>query len=142
MLSLIWVTKFSCGLVKLKNKTFILLSGHFYLVVFVIVKEINKLFSFSMHISCTFGRSRVPWKRKNTAKGLKTTLSCTKGPWFNFVLRLKMRLHHTKIQLYTVMKISNHEKWKHISINKLFLYLFVCNFLMLYFAILMWKLLL
>ena len=45
-----------------------------------------------------------------------------------------MRLHHTKIQLYTVMNISNHEKWKHISINKLFLYLFVCKFLMLYYC--------
>ena len=66
---------------------------------------------------------RVPWKRKNTAGGLKTTLCCS-----NFML------HHTKIQLYTIMKISNHEKWKHISINKLFLYLFVCKFLMLYYC--------
>ena len=103
--------------------------------VFVIVKEVNKLFSFSRHISCIFGRSRVPWKRKNTAKGLKTTLCCSLGPWFNFALRLKMILHHTKIQLYTVMKISNHEKWKHISINKLFLYLFVCKFFMLYYCV-------
>ena len=44
-----------------------------------------------------------------------------------------MRLHHTKIQLYTVMKTSNHKKWKHISIN-IFLYLFVCKFLMLYYC--------
>ena len=102
--------------------------------VFVIVKEVNKLFSFSRHISSTFGRSRVPWKRKNTAKGLKTTLYCSLWPWFNFALRLKMRLHHTKIQLYTIMKISNHEKWKPISINRLFLYLFVCKFLVLYFC--------
>ena len=118
--------KFNGGLVKLNNIILILLSGHFHVVVFVIVKKVYKLFSFSRHISCTFGRSRVPWKRKNTAGGLKTTLCCS-----NFML------HHTKIQLYTVMKISSHEKWKHISINKLFLYLFVCNFLMLYFAILM-----
>ena len=45
-----------------------------------------------------------------------------------------MRLHHTMIQLYTVMKIFNQEKWKHISINKLFLYLFVCKFLVLYYC--------
>ena len=101
----------------------ILLSGHFHVVVFVIVKEVNKLFSFSRHISYTFGRSRVPWKRKNTTGGLKTTLCCS-----NFML------HHTKTQFSTVMKISNHEKWKHISINKLFLYLFVCKFLMLYYC--------
>ena len=111
--------------------------------VFVIVKEVNKLFSFSRHISSsfsshisyTFGRSKVPWKRKNTTRSLKITLCCSLGPWFNFALRLKMILHHTKIQLYTVMKISNHEKWKHISINKLFLYLFVCKFFMLYYCI-------
>ena len=102
--------------------------------VFVIVKEVNKLFSFSRHISYTFGRSRVPWKRKNTARGFKTTLCCHLGPWFNFALRLKMRLYHTKIQLYTVMKIFNQEKWKHISINKLFLYLFVCKFLVSYYC--------
>ena len=91
---------------------FILLIGHFYVEVFVIVKEVNKLFSFSRLISCIFGRSRVPWKRKNTA-----TLCCSLGLRFNFALRLKMRLHHTKIQLYTVMKIFNHEKWMHTSIN-------------------------
>ena len=108
---------------KLNNMILILLSGHFHVVVFVIVKEVYKLFSFSRHISCTFGRSRVPWKRKNTAGGLKTTLCCS-----NFML------HHTKIQLYTIMKISSHEKWKHISIKKLFLYLFVCKFLMLYYC--------
>ena len=102
--------------------------------VFVIVKEVNKLFSFSRHINYTFGRSRVPWKRKNTAGGLKTTLCCPLGPWFNFALRLKMRLHHTKIQLYTVMKIFNQENWKQISVNKLFLYLFVCKFLVLYYC--------
>ena len=102
--------------------------------VFVIVKEVNKLFSFSRHINYTFGRSRVPWKRKNTARGLKTTLCCPLGPWFNFSLRLKMILHHTKIQLYTVMNIFNQVKWKHISINKLFLYLFVCKFLVLYYC--------
>ena len=45
-----------------------------------------------------------------------------------------MRLYHTKIQLYTVMKIFNQEKWKHININKLFLYLFVCKFLVLYYC--------
>ena len=45
-----------------------------------------------------------------------------------------MRLHHTMIQLYTVMMISNHEKWKYISINKLYLYLFVCKFLILYYC--------
>ena len=113
---------------------FILLSGHYHVEVFVIVKEVDKLFSFLRHISCTFGRSRVPWKRKNTDRGLKKTLCCSLIPSFNFALRLKMRLHHTNIQLYTVMKISNHEKWKHISINKLFLYLFVCKFLMLYYC--------
>ena len=129
-----WVTKFNCWLVKLNNMILILLSGHFHGVVFVIVKEANKLFSFSRHISCTFGRSRVPWKRKNTVRGLKTTLCCSLGPWFNFALNVKMRLHRTKIQLYTVMKISNHERWKHISINKLFLYLFVCKFLILYYC--------
>jgi len=102
--------------------------------VFVIVKEVNKLFSFSRHISYTFGRSRVPWKRKNTAKTLKTTLCCLLGPWFNFALRLKMILYYTKIQLYTIIKIFNQEKWKHISINKLFLYLFVCKFLVLYYC--------
>ena len=134
VLSLMWVTKFNCGLVKLNNMIRILLSGHFNVVVFVIVKEVNKLFSFSRHISFTFGRSRVAWKRKNIAKGLKTTLCFSLGPWFSFPLRLKMRLHHTKIQLYTVMKIYNHEKWKHISINKLFLYLSVCKFLVLYYC--------
>ena len=134
VLSLMWVTKFNCWLVKLNNMILILLSGHFHGVVFVIVKEANKLFSFSRHISCTFGRSRVPWKRKNTVRGLKTTLCCSLGPWFNFALNVKMRLHHTKIQLYTVMKISKHERWKHISINKLFLYLFVCKFLILYYC--------
>ena len=113
----------------------ILLSGHFHVVVFVIVKKVNKLlFFFSRHISCNFGRSRVPWKRKNIARGLKTTLCCSLEPWFNFALRLKMRLHLTKIQLYTVMMISNHEKWKYISINKLYLYLFVCKFLILYYC--------
>ena len=45
-----------------------------------------------------------------------------------------MRLHHTKIQLCTAMKIFNQEKWKHISINKLFLYIFVCKFLVLYYC--------
>ena len=134
VLSLFWLTKFNCGLVKLNNMIFILLSGHYHVEVFVIVKEVDKLFSFLRHISCTFGRSRVPWKRKNTDRGLKKTLCCSLIPSFNFALRLKMRLHHTNIQLYTVMKISNHEKWKHISINKLFLYLFVCKFLMLYYC--------
>ena len=32
------------------------------------------------------------------------------------------------------MKISSHEKWEHISITKLFLYLFVCKFLILYYC--------
>ena len=53
-----------------------------------------------------------------------------------------MRSHHTNIQLYTVMKISNHKKSKHTNINKLFLFLFVCNFLCSIIAVLMWKLLL
>ena len=39
-----------------------------------------------------------------------------------------------EIQPYTVVKISIHEKWKHTSINKLFLYLFVCEFLLLYYC--------
>ena len=111
---------------------FILLSGHFHVEVFVIVKEVNKLFSFSRHISCTFGKSREPWKTKNTARGLKTTICSSLGSWFNFALRLKMRLHYTKIEPYIVLEISKHKKWKHRSINKLFLYLFVCEFLMLY----------
>ena len=51
---------FNSGFVKLKNMIIILLSGHFHKEVFVIVKEVNKLFSFSRHISRTFGRSRVP----------------------------------------------------------------------------------
>ena len=42
-------------LVKLKNMIIILLSGHFHREVFVIVKEVSKLFPFSRHISCTFG---------------------------------------------------------------------------------------
>ena len=129
VLSLMWVTKFNGGLVKPNNMILILLSGHFQVVVFVIVKEVYKLFSFSRHIICTFGRSRAPWKRKNTTRGLKTTLCCS-----NFML------HHTKIQLYTVMKISSHEKWKHISINKLFcIYLYV-SFWCYIIANLMWKL--
>ena len=41
---------------KLNNMILILLSGHFHVVVFVIVKEVYKLFSFSRHISCTFWR--------------------------------------------------------------------------------------
>ena len=45
-----------------------------------------------------------------------------------------MRLYHTKIQLYTIMNIFNQEKWKHININKLFLYLFVCKFLVSYYC--------
>ena len=40
---------------KLKNMIIILLSGHFHREVFVIVKEVNKLFPFSGHISCTVG---------------------------------------------------------------------------------------
>ena len=44
------------------------------------------------------------------------------------------------IQPYTVIKISIHEKWKHTSINKLFLYLFVCDFCCYIIAILMRKL--
>ena len=71
VLSLIWVTKFNYGLLKLKNMIFIMLIGHFYVEVFVIVEEVNKLFSFSRHISCIFGRYRVPWKRKNTVRGWK-----------------------------------------------------------------------
>ena len=46
---------FNYGLVKLKNMIIILLSGHFHREVFVIVKEVNNLFPFSRHISCTFG---------------------------------------------------------------------------------------
>ena len=46
---------FNSGLLKLKNMIMILLSGHFQREVFVIVKEVGKLFPFSRHISCTFG---------------------------------------------------------------------------------------
>ena len=46
---------FNSGLLKLKNMIIILLSGHFQREVFVIVKEVSKLFPFSRHISCTFG---------------------------------------------------------------------------------------
>ena len=73
-------------------------------------------------------------KERTLLGAYKTTLSRSLGPWFSFALRLIMRLHHTKILLYTVVKISNHEKWKYTSINKLFLYLFVCEFLMLYYC--------
>ena len=115
---------------------FILLIGHFYVEAFIIVEEVNKLFSFSRHTSYIFGRSKLSRKRKNNDRGLKTTLCCSLGPWFNFSLRLKMRLHHTTIQFYTVMKIFNLDKWKHTNVNKLFcLYLYVsfwflyyCNF--------------
>ena len=46
---------FNYELVKLYNMIIILLSGHFHSDVFVIVKEVSKLFPFSRHISCTFG---------------------------------------------------------------------------------------
>ena len=46
---------FNSGFVKLKNMIIILLSGHFHWEVFVIVKEVTKLFPFSRHVSCTFG---------------------------------------------------------------------------------------
>ena len=45
---------FNYRLVKLKNMIITLLSGHFHREVFVIVKEVNKLFPFSRYISCTF----------------------------------------------------------------------------------------
>ena len=45
---------FNYELVKLKNMIIILLNGHFHREVFVIVKEVSKLFPFSRHISCTF----------------------------------------------------------------------------------------
>ena len=134
VLSSIWLTKFNYGLLKLKNMICILLIGHFYVEVFIIVEEVNKLFSFSRHTSYIFWRSKLPRKRKNTTKGLQTTSCCSSGPRFNFALRLKMRSHHTKIQFYTVMKIFNHEKLKHTNVNKLFLSLFICEFLMLYYC--------
>ena len=49
---------FNNRLVKQKNMIIILLSGHFHREVFVIVvivKEVNKLFLFSRHISYTIG---------------------------------------------------------------------------------------
>ena len=46
---------FNYELVKLYNMIIILLSGHFHSDVFVIVKEVSKLFPFSRHIRCTFG---------------------------------------------------------------------------------------
>ena len=116
VLSLIWVTKFNCGLLKLKNMIFILLIGHFCLEVFVIVEEVNKLFAFSRHISYIFGRSKVPWKRKNTARGWKQLYVAL---WDHDLIcfEVKIEINQTKLQFYTVMKIFNHEKWKHTSIN-------------------------
>jgi len=64
---------------KLKNMIFILLSEHFHVEAFIIVNEVNKLFSFPSHINCTFGRSRVPRKRKNTVRGLQNNFMSLYG---------------------------------------------------------------
>ena len=47
---------------------------------------------------------------------------------------LCMMRNNKMIQLYIEMKISIHDKCKHTSKNKLFLYLFVCKFLLLYYC--------